>query len=164
MVRVGRVAGVFGLRGAVKVESFTDFNDRFAPGSQLLIRGNRETIEWSRESPAGFVVKLAGIEDRSSAERLRGGYLEVPEAAVHQLPADTWYHHDLVGLPVSTESGRPLGVLSEVQMLPANDVWVVRDGRAEHLVPATSGAVLRVDLSGKGVTVADWLLETEDSC
>ncbi|MDQ6899638.1 MAG: ribosome maturation factor RimM [Candidatus Dormibacteraeota bacterium] len=164
MVRVGQVAGLFGLRGAMKVESFTDFRERFAPGSELLIKGNREAIEWSRESSAGFVVKLVGIEDRSAAERLRGGYFEVTEDAVHELPEDSWYHHDLVGLPVSTESGRPLGVLSEVQMLPAHDVWVVRDGRAEHLVPATSGAILRVDLRGNGVTVADWLLETEDSC
>lgn len=162
MVRVGRVAGVFGLGGAVKVESFTDFNDRFAPGSQLLVDGQAKAVEWSREGPAGFVVKLSGIDDRKGAELMRGRFVEIADDAVHPLPEGTWYHHDLIGLPVVTEAGRALGTLREVQMLPANDVWVVRDGAAEHLVPATSGAVLGVDVSGGRVTVADWLLETED--
>ena len=54
-------------------------------------------------------------------------------------------------------------MLAEVLERPANDVWVSRDGTVEHLIPATRDAVLTVDLDGRRVVVADWLLEIEDA-
>jgi 16S rRNA processing protein RimM len=157
------VVGAFGLEGAVKVISLTDFPDRFAPGAELLLDGAGRRVEWSREQATGLVVKLAGVDGRAAAQVLRGRDLEVPDEALRPLPAGRWYHHELVGLAVTTESGRDLGTLAEIETPPANDVWVARaESGEEVLVPVTPDAVLRVDVGVGTVTVADWLLDTDD--
>jgi 16S rRNA processing protein RimM len=161
MVRVGRVAGVFGIRGAVKVQPLTDFEDRFTPGAQLSLDGVERRVEWSRTQSAALVVKLAGIDTRNDAERLRGAYLEV--AAARSLPEGSWYWDDLVGLDVVTEEGRELGTLEEVLERPANDVWVARRDGVETLVPVVRDAIRSVDLASRRVTVAGWLLDVEDA-
>lgn len=163
MVRVGQVVGAFGIAGAVKVLALTDFDDRFAPGSQMLLRGVPRQVEWSRRRPSGFVVKFSQLDNRTVAETFRGSYLEVEDDDIRPLPVGRWYHHQLIGLRVATEGGDDLGTLTSVLERPANDVWVVgRDG-VEHLIPATHDAVLDVDLSGGRVTVADWLLRVEEA-
>ncbi len=97
------------------------------------------------------------------AELFRGRYLEVPEETARPLPAGRFYHHQLVGLTVETASGQRLGTIAEVLERPANDVWVSREGKFEHLIPATRDAVVDVNLEARRVVVADWLIEIEDA-
>ena len=163
MVRVGQVVGAFGVEGAVKVVPLTDFADRFAPGSELLLAGFARRVEWSRRRSAGLVVKLSGLDSRTLAEMHRGGYLEIEDSALRPLPPGRWYHHQLVGLSVTTEGGEDLGRLAGVLERPANDVWVTSRDGVEHLIPATHDAVLDVDLKAGRVTVADWLLQVEEA-
>ncbi|MDQ6879505.1 MAG: ribosome maturation factor RimM [Candidatus Dormibacteraeota bacterium] len=163
MIRIGQVAGAYGLDGAVKVISLTDFADRFSAGATFLVDGIERTIEWSRAGQAGLVVKLQGIDNRTVAELFRGRYLEVPETDVRPLVEGRFYHHQVVGLAVSTSSGRPLGTIAEVLERPANDVWVSREGVVEHLIPATRDAVVDVDIAAGRVVVADWLVQAENA-
>lgn len=162
MIRVGRVAGAFGVAGAVKVRSLTDFPDRFTPGSELYLAGASHRVEWSRQQPTGLVVKLAGVDDRAAAQAQRGRFLEVPDEALRPLPDGRWYHHDLVGLAVRSESGRDLGTLTDVVERPANDVWVATLDAEEWLIPVIADVVLRVDIPARVVTVADWVLDTAE--
>jgi 16S rRNA processing protein RimM len=162
MIRVGQVAGAYGLDGAVKVVPLTDFADRFDVGATFLIDGAERRVEWSRTSQLGLVVKLRGIDNRTVADLYRGRYLEIPESAVRPLAEGRFYHHQVVGLAVLTSSGRQLGTIAEVLERPANDVWVSRDGSVEHLIPATRDAVVEVDVAGGRVVVADWLVQVED--
>ena len=161
MTRVGQVAGAYGLDGAVKVVPLTDFADRFDAGATLLIDGSEREVEWSRSSQLGLVLKLRGIDDRTTAGLFRGRYLEVPETDVRELAEGRFYHHQVVGLAVLTSSGRQLGTIAEVLERPANDVWVSRKGVVEHLIPATRDAVVEVDIAGGRVVVADWLVQVE---
>lgn len=163
MIRVGQVTGAYGLQGAVKVMPLTDFTERFDPGANLVLEGAAREVEWSRAGQPGLVVKLRGIDNRTLAELFRGRYLEVPDEEMKPLEPGRFYHHQVVGLIVSTESGERLGVIEEVLERPANDVWVSREGSVEHLIPATKDAVLVVDLDGGKVVVADWLLNVEDA-
>lgn len=164
MIRVGQVTGAYGVDGAVKVIPLTDFGDRFSPGAALVLEGSERQVEWSRAGqPSGLVVKLRGIDNRTIAELFRGRYLEIPEDAARHLDEGRFYHHQVVGLAVQTGSGRQMGTISEVLERPANDVWVSRDGKVEHLIPATRDAVLEVSLEARRVVVADWLLEVEDA-
>jgi 16S rRNA processing protein RimM len=163
VIRVGQVVGVFGVEGAIKVASLTDFDDRFASGSHLHLSGTVREVEWSRAQKAGFVLKLGGVDTRDAAEGQRGQYLEVPEETVHPLPEDAWYHDQLLGLRVRTAGGRPLGTIAEVLDRPANDVWVARGDGGETLLPATREAVLSVDLDQGLVTIADWAIDVEDA-
>lgn len=162
MIRVGQVAGAYGLDGAVKVVPLTDFSDRFDAGATFLIDGAERQVEWSREGHPGLVVKLRGIDNRTMAGLFRGKYVEVPETAVRPLAEGRFYHHQVVGLVVWTSSGRELGTIAEILERPANDVWVSREGIVEHLIPATRDAVVEVDLAGGRVVVADWLVQVED--
>jgi 16S rRNA processing protein RimM len=163
VIRVGQVTGAYGIDGAVKVIPLTDFEDRFAPGSCLVLEGAERHVQWSRTTQPGLVVKLDGIDNRTMADLFRGRYLEVPEQAVKELEAGRFYHHQVVGLMVATSSGRNLGTITEVLERPANDVWVSREGWVEHLIPATKDAVLEVDLEARRIVVADWLTQVEDA-
>src|SRR5919197_520986 len=119
MIRVGQIVGVFGVQGAVKVRSLTDFDDRFDPGSELHVDGVARTVEWSRPGVSNLVIKLRGLDTRNDAEALRGRLLEVPDSDQRQLPDGAWYLDDLLGLAVVTESGRQLGTITEILERPA---------------------------------------------
>jgi len=163
MIRVGQVAGAYGVDGAVKVIPLTDFEDRFSAGASMLLEGAEREVEWSRPGHPGLVVKLRGIDNRIMAHLFRGHYLEVPEAEARPLAEGKFYHHQVVGLTVLTSSGQKLGVIAEILERPANDVWVSRDGTVEHLIPATKDAVVQVDVDAGRVVVADWLFQVEDA-
>ncbi|TAN34483.1 16S rRNA processing protein RimM [bacterium] len=163
MIRVGQVAGPYGLDGAVKVIPLTDFEDRFDVGAGVVIEGSERHVEWSRPGHPGLVVKLRGVDNRTMAELFRGRYLEIPDQAARPLAEGRFYHHQVVGLTVLTSSGRRLGTVAEVLERPANDVWVSRDGAVEHLIPATRDAVVEVDVAAGHVVVADWLVDFEDA-
>ena len=163
MIRVGQVTGAYGLEGAVKVIPLTDFEDRFDPGALLVLDGAPHEVEWSREGHPGLVVKLHGIENRTVADLFRGRYLEVPDEAMRSLEEGRFYHRQVIGLEVVSESGDKIGVIEEVLERPANDVWVSRRGSIEQLIPATRDAVLSVDLDVRRVVVADWVFKIEDA-
>jgi 16S rRNA processing protein RimM len=163
MTRVGQVLGPYGLDGAVKVLSLTDFDDRFATGSRLVLEGDERVVEWSRNAGGDLVVKLKGVDNRTMAQLFRGRYLEIGDEAARPPGEGRFYHHQLVGLAVSTASGHGLGQIAEVLERPANDVWVCREGSLEHLIPATRDAVVKVDLDEGRVVVADWLVKVEEA-
>jgi 16S rRNA processing protein RimM len=163
MIRVGQVTGAYGAEGAVKVLPLTDFQDRFDPGALLVLDGAAHEVEWSREGHPGLVVKLHGIENRTVADLFRGRYLEVPDEAMRPLEAGRYYHRQLVGLEVVTESGDEIGVIEEILERPANDVLVSRRGSIEQLIPATRDAVLSIDLETKRVVVADWIFKVDEA-
>jgi len=163
MIRVGQVAGAYGVEGAVKVIPLTDFDDRFNSGASVLLDGEHREIEWSRPGHPGLVVKIRGIDNRTMADLFRGHYLEVAQAEARPLAEGKFYHHQVVGLTVLTSSGQKLGVIAEILERPANDVWVSRDGAVEHLIPATKDAVVQVDVHAGRVVVADWLVQVEDA-
>ena len=81
MTRVGQVLAAYGLDGAVKVLSLTDFDDRFDAGSRLVLEGDERVVEWSRNAGGDLVVKLKGIDNRTMAQLFRGRYLEIREEA-----------------------------------------------------------------------------------
>ena len=163
MIRVGQVTGAYGLDGAVKVIPLTEFGDRFDPGASLLLDGCAREVEWSREGHPGLVLKLRGIDNRTLAELFRGRYLEVPDEQMRPLGAGSFYHRQVVGLAVVTQSGDGVGVIEEVLERPANDVWVSRQGVIEHLIPATKDAIVEVDLERGRVVVADWIVKFEEA-
>jgi 16S rRNA processing protein RimM len=163
MIRVGQVTGAYGVDGAVKVHPLTDFGDRFEPGSNLVLDGSARQVEWSREGHPGLVVKLRGIDNRTLAELFRGRYLEVPDEQMRKLEQGRFYHHQVVGLAVVTQSGRNAGVVHEVLERPANDVWVCRQDSIERLIPATKDAIVEVDVDGGRVVVADWVFTFEEA-
>jgi 16S rRNA processing protein RimM len=109
----------------------------------LAERINRATIR----------VILEGLDDPATAESLRGSSIAV---ALNDLPAKApgqFYHYEAIGCEVVTADGLRIGVIEEVIATGANDVWVVRDGKTEVLVPVIENVVKSIDLHARRMVV-----------
>ncbi|MBC6903863.1 ribosome maturation factor RimM [Saccharophagus sp. K07] len=162
---VGQLAGVFGVKGWVKVRSFTQPEKNILEYNPWRIKTATgiKTLEVDAYNlrPQGLVVHFKGIDDRDIAAQFGRAEIEVDAAELPELPAGDYYWHQLIGLKVITEEGAPqiLGVVSEMLETGANDVLVVRpspdsiDAR-ERLVPYVPDLYVRkVDLDARAIYV-----------
>lgn len=102
------------------------------------------------------MIKLAGIEDRTAAEQLRGALLQVPLEQAVRLPPGSYYWHQILGLQVIERGGRVLGTVREILTTGSNDVYVVRSDERELLLPAIRDVIREIDLE-RGVIVVELL-------
>jgi len=153
-LRIGRVLKVHGVKGALRVELLTDFPDRFAPGREMVVGGRRLRVARSEQLQGSVLVTFEGISDRTAAEPLAGAYVTVPLAEARALPADHYYHFQLVGLTVfDTRQARQLGRVAEVLSYAANDVLRVTDGDREVLIPMIRSVVRSIAPAEGTITV-----------
>ena len=153
---MGRITRAHGVRGEVSVLVLSEVEDRFEPGSTLLLDDGRTlTVRTSRPHRSRLLVTFERIPDRTAAEPLAGSYLFVDRSHVPDPPADAFWPHDLEGSEVVTESGRSLGTIAEVVHGEANDIWIARANGDETLVPALKDVVVSVDVAGKRVTIRE---------
>jgi 16S rRNA processing protein RimM len=157
-VTVGRVSGLFGVRGWVKVFSHTEPRDNILEYQPWLLEIAGETRAYrvvdGRAHGKGIVAQLEGVETRDDAAVLIGSDIAVERAQFAPLRAGEYYHADLEGLDVVTADGVPLGRVSHLFDTGANAVMVLK-GERERLVPFTPQAVLDVDMDARRITV-DW--------
>jgi len=145
LLEVGRVGRAHGLRGEVHVVAVTNVDERFAPGSELVVGERPMVVVAARPAGSGWVVRFEGVDDRNSAEALRGKpVLGAPLAA----EAGALFVHDVIGAEVRDRAGARLGVVDAVQANPAHDLLVLDSGALipiVFVVDAQSG-VVTVDL------------------
>ena len=159
-LRIGRVLKAHGVKGAVRVELLTDFPDRFASGCEVVVGGRRLTVARSQGQDGSLLVFFEGIDDRDAAEQLAGAYCTVPLAEARALPADRYYHFQLVGLTVvDAHHARELGQVAEVLSYPANDVLRVTGRDREILIPMIR-SVVRSIAPAEGTITVDFPEET----
>lgn len=152
---LGVVTGPHGVRGQVRIKSFTaEPADIAAYGPLLLADGRRVTVSLSGRAKGVVLARLSGIDDRTAAEALKGAELWLERAA---LPApeddETFYHADLIGLVAVDGAGRELGRVAAVHDFGAGDVLEIH-GDGELMVPFTRAAVPQVDVAGGRLVVA----------
>ena len=162
-VALGRVLGAVGLRGWLKVQSFTD------PPENLLeyqaweladLQGCRTSWQVAAIQFDGrwVRVRLTGVEDRDGAELLGGRVIEVPRSALPPTAAREYYRDDLIGLRVRNHVGVELGRVAHFVEAVAEPVMVVQ-GEQELWIPAVPRYLKRVDL-GRGEIEVDWPAES----
>jgi 16S rRNA processing protein RimM len=161
-VVLGRVVAAHGVRGWLKVQSYTDPPTNLLDYPHWQLRGadgGRATYELAeaRVADRGLLVRLAGVDDRDAAELLRGHEVEVERAALPPTAEHEYYCEDLLGLAVRTREGVELGRVSHFVEAPAAAVMVVKGAR-EHWVPAVPRHLLKVDLA-RGEIEVDWPAE-----
>jgi len=152
---VARVVGAHGVHGEIRCEILTDFPERLKKTSRLY-SGDSHTplvVERARLHGRGAILKIAGVDSRDDAQRLRGQTLSVPEAEAVPLSEGTFFWHQIIGLRVRTVDGQELGTVTEILQTGGNDVYVVRDERREVLVPAIKDVVKEIDLSARQISV-----------
>ena len=158
MLTLGKVVGVFGVRGWVKVYSETRPREQiFAYSPWTLTLDGRQTqfaVVDGRHSGKSLVAQLQGVDDRNAAQELVGATISCPSDALPATGDDEFYWSELVGLEVVNEQGVVLGKVSHLFETGANDVLVVKGDR-ERLLPFTAQAIRRVELEN-GRILVDW--------
>lgn len=160
LITLGRIVGVFGVKGWVKVQSFTAPPQQIARYSpwQVKLPGQVLTLDPVTVRPhgKGLIARFAECSSREQAEGYRGGEIQVQRAQfTDDLDEGEYYWADLIGLRVVTLDGTELGVVDHLLETGANDVLVVQ-GERERLIPYLWGSAVRaVDLSA-GTLQVDW--------
>lgn len=157
-IAVGRVVGLFGVRGWVKVYSYTRPREAILAYSPWQLRRDdiwhEHAVAEGRLQGAGIVARLAGYEDRDAAAGLVGADIAIAAAQLPPTAEREYYWADLEGLRVVNLQGQELGTVSHLFETGANDVLVVRGAR-ERLIPFGRPVVRDVDLEA-GVVRVDW--------
>ena len=160
MITVGRLHGAFGVRGEVKLESFTDplrSIARYQPWILRDARGIERACEGVRvrEGGKGLIATMPGIEDKDAADALRGTEVLVPRSALPPPAEGEFYWVDLEGLRVVNVEGTNFGIVSHLFSTGANDVLVAQ-GERERMIPFVLPDYIRsVDFEA-GVVTVDW--------
>ena len=163
LITLGKISGVFGVKGWVKVHSFTDPREKIIEYGRWLIKhqGQWRTVELQAGQRQGktVVAKLTGLDDRDEAMTFSGDEIAIYRSQLEQLDDGEYYWHQLEGLSVVTTEGVELGTVRHLMETGANDVLVVRgeqkDDR-ERLIPFTVGhTVTEVNLA-TGQIIVDW--------
>ncbi|MEA3335895.1 MAG: ribosome maturation factor RimM [Chloroflexota bacterium] len=154
-VAIGRIGGCHGVRGDVKVTLHTDHPDRFLNMDHLFLGPEARPIRVlaSRPHQNKMLLKLEGYEDRTTAEELRGLWIQIPLEEVAPLAEGEHYIFQLEGLRVATTGGAELGEVRDVLFTGANQVLIVRGEGREILIPFIQDVVLEVDVDGGRIVV-----------
>ena len=158
---MGRVLGAHGLRGDVRLESWTEPRlqiFKYQPWILVDANGVEREMLGARGQAAGkgILARLPGVEDRDAAEAMRGVEIHVPRDALPPAKPGEFYWVDLEGLRVVTVDGVALGKVSHMFSTGANDVLVSRDDVRERLIPFIRPQyVTDVDFES-GVVTVDW--------
>jgi 16S rRNA processing protein RimM len=166
VVVAGRLLGAYGVKGWVKLTSFTQPAENLLDYSPWLIEAGAgwkplETLA-ARVHGQGFVALFAGIRDRESAHALKGRLLGVPASCLPAPDENEYYWRDLTGAAVYDTSGARLGKVVEIMATGANDVLVVEldHSQRRELIPFSRHFVPEVDLAEKRMTV-NWELDAD---
>lgn len=163
-VTLGRVAGVFGVKGWIKLHSFTRPPENILkyrswwltarePYEAKLVAGQAQN-----RSLVAQITDAAGqvIDDRDVAMSLLGAEIQVERAAMPSLARGEIYWADLLGLRVENLDGMALGTVTDVTSNGAQDVLVIADGKVERLIPFVRGPIVHeVDVDA-GRIICDW--------
>ncbi len=160
-LHIGKIVGVHGIKGYLKVLSYSESAEPFEPGRQLFVRqgGNGPeayteayTVRDARQHKRLLRVAFEAVETREAAEALVGAELTIDRSELPELEAGTWYWSDLIGLAVY-EGDAYIGEVAHIFATGSNDVLVVTCGENERLIPAVDSIVRRIDLDEKTMQV-----------
>ncbi|MEF3073464.1 ribosome maturation factor RimM [Methylobacter sp. Wu1] len=158
-INVGRISGVFGVKGWLKVFSFTDPRENILSYSPWLLKKGGEikqldVIDGALHGKA-VIAQLDGIIDRDQAAGFVGWDIFITHNQLPETTEGEYYWSDLVGLKVETVEGVQLGVVDSLLETGANDVLVVQ-GERERAIPFLQGeTIINIDLDA-GTMVVDW--------
>ncbi|MBI3810698.1 MAG: 16S rRNA processing protein RimM [Nitrospirae bacterium] len=153
-IAIGAITKPFGLKGGLKIHPLTADPGRFRRLTTTVLEaadGMQQTctVTEARVENGSVTLFCREIETIEQVERFVGGTVRIPRSEVVNLPKDSYFRHDLLGLKVYLEDGRYLGEIQEILPTGGNDVLVVRDGERERLIPAIKSVVSEVDLPRK---------------
>jgi 16S rRNA processing protein RimM len=159
LVTLGRICGAYGVKGWVKIRSYTEKRGDIGRFTDWILEKpdlkRRVAVVSSRLQGQDVVAKLEGIDDRDAARELAGSAVMVERAALPVCGPGEYYWADLEGLSVRTAAGEELGTIDHLLAMPAHDMLVLAGAKA-RMIPFVAGTIVkRVDLDA-GVVIVEW--------
>ncbi|MCU0588439.1 MAG: ribosome maturation factor RimM [Syntrophobacteraceae bacterium] len=160
LVVVGKVGAAHGVHGALKILAQGESFGTLEPGDKVYWKPEgagdqvRElTLEAIQPHGRTWLVRFREIHDRESARAMAGREILLPELMLPPLEDGEYYHYQLVGLSVETMDGNRVGAVAGIIETGSHDVYVIRDGEREVLVPAIDDVIREVDLAGRRMVI-----------
>ncbi|BCS98791.1 ribosome maturation factor RimM [Desulfoluna limicola] len=157
-IAIGKIIGTHGLKGGARVYSWAESIDSFGKGARLTAATPTGDLELTVQSAAphkkGLLLTFKEVGHINALEPLVGSELFVDRADLPEPEDGSYYWIDIIGLQVVTEAGDVLGRVASIFPTGSNDVYVVKDGKKEILVPALESVLKDIDLD-KGIMVVD---------
>lgn len=159
LVCVGVIVRARGVIGEMEVKPLGDNASRIASGQTIFLerregdRARPYSVKSLRKLNDKLGLLLEGVTTPEEAGRLKGESVMVDAVWLSDLPEGSYYHYQLIGLTVIAADGKTLGTVAEILTAGGNDVYVVRDGNEEILLPATDEVVIEIDLAGGRMSV-----------
>ena len=156
---IGQIVNTSGLKGIVKANLFMDDITRIEDFKKVLIEENKKLEEYEIEEVKYHknqaLIKFKGIDDIDNAERLRNCLIKIRREDEEELPEDTYYIVDLIGLEVFSDEDEKLGTLKDVFSVPSgnHDIYVVETGEKDLLLPAIGDVIKQVDIKNNKIIV-----------
>lgn len=155
---VGEIVAPHGHRGAVRVLPLTDFPERFLVMEKVRVFVENEmyvyTVENTSQHKRFILLKLAGVDDFSNAEKLRGALIKVSRSETVPLPPGHYYVFEIVGLKVWSQDGAYIGKIGAVFKTGANDVYSITSTNGkEILIPAIKEVVREINVNAGKMVV-----------
>lgn len=158
MIKIARVSGVQGIKGQVRIDSYCDDIELFKRASEIVLKSPDGfesfcTIDRILKVGKHTVLDINGIDDRNRAEKLVGSEIYCRKEFLPPLDEGEYYWIDLIGIEVYSTEEVFLGLLTSIMPTSANDVFVVRHGEREILIPAIASVIQDIDLSQNRMSV-----------
>ncbi len=151
-IEAGRIVNTHGLHGEVKIEAWLDSPEYLRSFQTLYIQNAPVHVRSARVHKRFVIAALEGVEDPNAAMALKNLPVFIDREDAN-LPEGGYFLADILGSRVETEDGSPVGILADILERPGNNIYVVRDGERERLIPAVPAFVLRTDVDRGVITV-----------
>lgn len=156
LVAVGKVVGVFGNKGSLRVASLTDFPSRVLELGSVYLVGKqvkKYRVLAARKHRRGYNLTLSDVDSSEKAKSLIGCYVSVLEEELEPLPKGTYYEFQIVGLVACRENGETIGEVTDILELPGNDVLVIDGHGKEILVPLVDNFIKEINIEKKRIII-----------
>lgn len=154
-IKIGRIVNAVALRGEVKVYNYAGYRERYEELNRIIVENTEYEIEKVRYQQQMVILKLSGVNDRNGAESLKNKDVFITEDDLKELPDDTFYIRDLIGMTViDADNGETIGRLKNVLQPSSQDVYVVAlEKGGEAMIPAVSAFIKEVSPKERTVRV-----------
>lgn len=157
LISVGQIINTQGHRGEVRVWPLTDNPKRFQANDVFVAELNQKTFNLTVDSVRNqknfLVIKFREIEDMNAAEKMKNALLKIPKDQLIDLPEDTFFIFEIIGMDVYTDEGFYLGKVKDVTQTGSNDLYTVKGESKEYLIPAVKNIVREISREEKKITI-----------
>ncbi|KPU28238.1 16S rRNA processing protein RimM [Caloranaerobacter sp. TR13] len=152
-IKVGKIVNTHGIKGELKVLPLTDDMTRFEELEYVYVEKQKIEIEnvWYKKNLV--ILKFKGLDNINEVLCLKGKYVYIDKENAIELPEDTYFIFQIIGLNVYLKNGNFLGVIKDVIQTGSNDVYVVKNDNREYLIPAIKEVIKEINLDDNKVII-----------